>query len=77
METTMNTLKAFLDKAHKTGATECDTAEKHLALAKAMLRPKTREEKDELRDIIRELEQIHTVCSIPSKITDDDTSLGV
>lgn len=77
MQATIKTLKAFLDEAHKTGTTECDTAEKHLALAKAMLRPKTREEKDELRDIIKELEQIHTVCFLPNTITDDDTSLGV
>ena len=72
MEATMITLKAFLDGAHKTGITDCCSAEKHLALAKAMLRPKTQEEKKELQRIIKELEQIHTVCSTPNKFKDDD-----
>lgn len=71
MNTTLIELRAFLEDAHKNG-TDCSKAERNLTRAKNALRfINNTKEKDELKNIITELEQIHNVCFVNQREEDD------
>ena len=78
MNTKLETLRAFLADAHRKGSTDCETAEKHLASARAALHEtKIKTELDEIRRIIGELEQIHTVCTTMFIREEDDDLVNI
>lgn len=74
MKKTIDTLKSFLEDAHKNG-TDCQTAESKLALALHLLTlPQRKDDKIQLLRIVAELKEIHRLCLLPEEQTADDNS---